>query len=161
MTGRLTRGAVVRVRFDPAEGSEIRKTRPAVVVSNNAACRFDAVIQVVPVTRFPKRDLRPYECQVKSADSGLSKPSRLVANQIRTISKNRVEAILGRLNTVIDEAVEDIAYNEGRNYCRKVVGHLLVYLTLHATVEERRALLPHLVPEPDAVPREFPGVIDF
>jgi mRNA interferase MazF len=99
MRADLTRCKVVRVRFDPAEGSEIRKTRPAVVVSNNAACRFDAVIQVVPVTRLPKRDLRPYECQVKSPGSGLSKPSRLVANQIRTISKNRVEAILGELNT--------------------------------------------------------------
>ena len=72
-----------------------------------------------------------------------------------------IKRFLGRENTGIDEAIEDIAYNEGRNYCRKVFGHLLVYLTLHATVEERRALLPHLVPEPDAVPREFPGVIDF
>ncbi len=32
------------VRFDPVEGSEIRKTRPAVLVSNAAACRFDAVV---------------------------------------------------------------------------------------------------------------------
>ena len=59
MTRRLERGSVVLVRFDPAEGREIRKTRPAVVVSNNAACRFDAVVQAVPVTRLPERDLRP------------------------------------------------------------------------------------------------------
>lgn len=89
---------MVRVRFDPAEGSEIRKTRPAVVVSNEAACRFDAVIQVVPLTRLPDRELRPYEARVASEGSGVSKPSRLVANQIRTISKRRVSAILGRLD---------------------------------------------------------------
>ena len=44
MTTRLARGTVVRVRFDRTEGREIRKTRPAIVVSNDAACRFDAVV---------------------------------------------------------------------------------------------------------------------
>ena len=102
MTGEMGRGVVVRVRFDPAEGSEIRKTRPAVVVSNDAACRFDAVLQVVPVTRLPGRDLRPYESLVESDGSGLSKPSRLVANQIRTISRKRVGEILGRIS--VEEA---------------------------------------------------------
>lgn len=81
---------VVRVR--------LRTTRPAVVVSNRAACRFDAVIQVVPATGLPDRDLRPYESRVESPGSGLAKPSRLVANQIRTVSKQRVEAVLGRLD---------------------------------------------------------------
>ncbi len=98
MTDQLTRGAVVRARLDPGEGSEIRKTRPAVVVSNNSACRFDSVVQVVPVTRLPERNLRPYECRVESTGTGLSKPSRLVANQVRTISKERVEELLGRLD---------------------------------------------------------------
>ena len=106
MTDKLTRGAVVRVRFDPAEGSEIRKTRPAVVVSNNAACRFDAVVQVVPVTRLPARDLRPYECQVESPGSGLAKPSRLVANQIRTISTIRIGEIQGQISVEEEHALD-------------------------------------------------------
>lgn len=93
----VTRGTVVRVRLDPTEGSEIRKTRPAVVVSNRAACRFDAVVQVVPVTGLPDRGLRPYESLVDSPSSGLGKPSRLVANQLRTVSKQRLEAVLGEL----------------------------------------------------------------
>lgn len=97
------------VRFDPAEGREIRKTRPAVVVSNPAACRYDAVMQVVPVTGLPDRELRPYEAQVDSAQSGLKKPSRLVANQIRTISKKRIGRILGELEererTALDHAL--------------------------------------------------------
>jgi len=70
-----------------------------------------------------------------------------------------IKGFMGRENQGIDEAIEDIAYNEGRNYCRKVFGHLLVYLTLHVPIEERKALLPHLIP--DSVPRTFPGVIDF
>ena len=85
------------VRFGSGVGSEIRKTRPAVVVSNDAACRFDAVVQVVPVTRMPERDLRPYEAAVGSAESGLERPSRLVASQIRTISKGRIGGVIGVL----------------------------------------------------------------
>ena len=44
MSSALERGIVASVRFDPTEGREIRKTRPAIVVSNDVACRFDAVV---------------------------------------------------------------------------------------------------------------------
>lgn len=97
MSQPLTRGSVVTVRFDPAVGGEIRKTRPAVIVSNDAACHFDAVVQVVPVTGLPKRELRPYEARIGSASSGVERPSRAVANQIRTISKKRIGGVIGRL----------------------------------------------------------------
>ena len=97
MNPSLERGIVVRVRFDPTEGREIRKTRPAVVVSNDVACRFDAVVQVVPVTSLPDRELRPYESRCGSTASGLARPSRAVANQIRTVSRNRIDQKIGRL----------------------------------------------------------------
>ena len=110
MTRDLTRGAVVTLRFDPTEGSEIRGTRPAVVVSNDAACRFDAVVQVVPVTGLPDRELRPYESRVDSTGSGLARPSRLVANQIRTVSKRRIDDVVGHLDreeeAALDRALE-------------------------------------------------------
>lgn len=99
MNAPLRRGAVVTVGFDPAVGSEIGKTRPAIVVSNDAACRFDAVVQVVPVTGLPERDLRPYEARIASSTSGVDRPSRMVANQIRTISKQRIGDVIGRLET--------------------------------------------------------------
>jgi mRNA interferase MazF len=91
----LARGAVVLVRFDPTEGREIRKTRPAVVVSNNVACRHDAVVQVVPITNLPDRELRPYESRCGSRSSGLARPSRAVANQIRTVSRHRIGQLPG------------------------------------------------------------------
>jgi mRNA interferase MazF len=102
----LVRGSVVSVRFDPSEGSEIRKTRPAVVVSNDAACRYDAVVQVVPVTRMPSRPLRSYESRVASPGSGLEQVSRLVANQVRTISKRRVGKVLGRVSADEQEKLD-------------------------------------------------------
>jgi mRNA interferase MazF len=91
----LARGAVVLVRLDPTVGSEIRKTRPAVVASNDVACRHDAVVQIVPITGLPDRPLRPYETRIASPASGLDAPSRVVANQIRTVSKKRLAARLG------------------------------------------------------------------
>jgi len=93
----MKRGDVVRVRLDPSEGREIRKTRPAVVVSNNAACRYDSVLQIVPITRLPERGLRPYESRIDSPSSGLTKPSRAVANQLRTVARHRITKRIGRL----------------------------------------------------------------
>ena len=102
----LARGDVVLVRLDPGEGREIRKTRPAVVLSNNVACRFDAVVQVVPVTALPDRPLRPYEARVDPESSGLSKPSRAVANQIRSVARHRIGKRLGRLSPAELDAVD-------------------------------------------------------
>lgn len=98
MKSSISRGDVVLVRLDPSEGHEIRKTCPAVVVSNRAACRFDSVLQVVPITKIPDRPLRPYEALIEEDPSGLEKPSRAVANQIRTIARHRVTKRLGRLS---------------------------------------------------------------
>ena len=95
MIDELARGAVVLVRLDPAGGSEIRRTRPAVVVSNDVACRCDAVVQIVPITTLPERALRPYEARVASGESGLERPSRAVANQIRTVARERITTRLG------------------------------------------------------------------
>ena len=106
MTVELTRGDVVLVRLDSREGREIRKTRPAVVISNQAACRLDAVVQVVPVTSLPERSPRPYESPVGAGTSGLAKPSRAVANQLRTVARHRVVERLGSLDPAELAALE-------------------------------------------------------
>jgi mRNA interferase MazF len=102
----ISRGDVVQVRLDPTEGREIRKTRPAVVVSNRIACRHDSVVQVVPITGLKERPLRPYEARIESGSSGLGKPSRAVANQIRTVAKHRLSKRLGALSIPELEAVD-------------------------------------------------------
>ena len=95
------------MRFDPTEGREIQKTRPAVVVSNDVACSLDAVLQVVPITGLPARNLRPYESRVDSGASGLAKPSRLVANQVRTISRTRIGTVIGRVNPTEERELDN------------------------------------------------------
>lgn len=102
----VSRGDVVQVRLDPGEGREIRKTRPAVVVSNPTACRLDSVVQVVPITGLQERPLRPYETRIESSSSGLNKPSRAVANQIRTVARHRLSKRLGGLSTPEIQALD-------------------------------------------------------
>jgi mRNA interferase MazF len=46
----MTRGSIWWVEFDPSIGSEIHKTRPAVIVSNDKANQFLARVVVVPLT---------------------------------------------------------------------------------------------------------------
>ena len=106
MTVSIERGSVVTVSLDPTVGKEIRKTRPAIVVSNDVACAYDAVVQVVPLTGLPGRDLRPYESRVDSVESGVDEPSRTVANQVRTVSWRRVGRVVGRISTVEEAALD-------------------------------------------------------
>jgi mRNA interferase MazF len=106
MKAAISRGDVVQVRLDPAEGREIRKIRPAVVVSNRVACRHDSVVQVVPITGLHERPLRPYEARIERGSSGLDKPSRAVANQIRTVARHRLSKRLGALSIPELEAVD-------------------------------------------------------
>lgn len=106
MTPLVRRGDVLVVGLDPSEGREIRKTRPGVVLSNQAACVADAVVQIVPLTAMPDRPLRPWEAAVVSTESGVGKPSRAVANQLRTVSRDRIARVLGRVTPEEMHAVE-------------------------------------------------------
>jgi mRNA interferase MazF len=81
------------VRLDPVEGSEIGKTRPCVIVSDDFRNRNLASVVVCPLTTV----LRP-QWRTRLQVTVAGKPADICADQIRTISKTRLVAKLDTLS---------------------------------------------------------------
>ena len=98
----MKRSEVWWVEFDPSVGSEIRKTRPAVIISNDAANRHLSRVVVVPVTSSTER-VYPGEAIVTIA----GRSSKIMADQIMAADKSRLVKQLATLSKVDMRATED------------------------------------------------------
>jgi mRNA interferase MazF len=97
----MKRGEVWWVNFAPAVGGEIRKKRPAVIVSNDAANKYLNRVQVVPLTSKVGR-VYPSEAVVVLND----KQNKAMADQLTTVSKLRLINQAGRLTNADVRKVE-------------------------------------------------------
>jgi mRNA interferase MazF len=109
----MLRGDIHLINLDPIRGSEANKQRPAVIVSNDranaAAQRLQrGVITVVPVTSNVTR-FSPFQTLLPADRTGLPRNSKAQAEQIRSVSIERVGAALGHLPadllTHLDDAI--------------------------------------------------------
>ena len=109
----MQRGEIRFVDLDPARGPEANKRRPAVIVSNDGANATAArigrgILTVVPVTSNISR-LYPFQVLLPAAVTGLERDSKAQAEQIRSVSIDRLGARIGELDATLladlDEAL--------------------------------------------------------
>jgi mRNA interferase MazF len=104
------RGEIYLVNFDPTVGSEIQKTRPALILQNDIANKHSPITIVAAITsKFDDR-LYPTEVLVPSSNTGLSQDSVVLLNQIRSIDRTRLIRRLGvvsdEIMTAVDQAIQ-------------------------------------------------------
>lgn len=95
----MKRGEVWLVNLDPTIGAEIKKTRPAVIVSHDALGRLPLRI-IVPITAW-QESFSQADWHVKipaSKSNGLDKTSSADTFQVRSVSEKRLMKKLGMLN---------------------------------------------------------------
>ena len=97
----MKRGEVWWVSFDPSIGGEIRKTRPAIIISNDSSNKILNRVQVVPLT---SNTGKIYPCEALVTVDGIA--SKAMADQIATVSKLRLKDFIALLSADNIEAIE-------------------------------------------------------
>jgi len=108
----MRRGEVWLVELDPAQGSEANKTRPCVIVSNdarNTASQLTGrgVITVVPFTKNINRILDFQALVPSESGNGLVVDSKVQCEQVRAVDVTRLSTRLGRLRREYMAAIDD------------------------------------------------------
>ena len=107
----MRRGEIRLVDLDPVKGAEAARRRPAVIVSNDGANTSAAylgrgVVTVVPVTSNTA-SIHPFQVLLTAADTGLALGSKAQAEQIRSVSVERVGRIVGSVPLDLMARIDD------------------------------------------------------
>jgi mRNA interferase MazF len=107
----MRRGEIRLVDLEPVRGSAADKRRPAVIVSNDGANAVAArsgrgVVTVVPVTSSAAR-VFPFQVLLRAAMTGLQQDSKAQAEQVRSVSVDRVGSSVGVVPSDVMEELDD------------------------------------------------------
>jgi mRNA interferase MazF len=101
----IKRGDVFLLNFDPTVGAEARKTRPAVVVSNDTNNAHSPIVSISPITSNVSR-VYTFEVEIPAQTGGLDLLSKVMVNQTRAVDKTRLIKKLGRLPQIVMKEVD-------------------------------------------------------
>ena len=105
MTDFPRRGEIWLVNLDPAKGAELKKTRPVLVISNDANNQYAELVTLLPITDKGEK-VYPFEVLISTEGTGLSKPSKIKCQQIRTVDKARFLKWMGHASEDVLSAAE-------------------------------------------------------
>jgi len=100
----IRRGEIFLVNFDPTVGAEAKKTRPALVVSNNVNNAHSPIVSISPITSNVK-SVYSFEVKIPSGTGGLRTGSKVMVNQTRAVDKIRLVKKLGHLPEKLMEQI--------------------------------------------------------
>jgi len=92
----IRRGDIFLVNFDPTLGAEIRKTRPALVVSNDINNEHSPIVSIAPVTSNVTK-VYSFEVEIPAGKGGLKTRSKVMIHQTRAVDQLRLIKRLGHL----------------------------------------------------------------
>jgi len=101
---RILKGEIYLADLNPTVGSEIAKTRPVLIISNDINNQYAATVTIVPITSTTEK-IYPFEVFLPKGEGNLKNDSKAKANQIRTIDKSRLKKQLGKIN---EETLKEI-----------------------------------------------------
>src|SRR5262245_43140603 len=103
----MRRDEVWLINLDPTVGAEIKKTRPAVIVSDDAVGVLPLKV-IVPITDWKERyTIAPWMVRLTpNADNGLTKSSAADTFQVRSVAQERFARQIGQLSAANMRAVE-------------------------------------------------------
>ena len=99
------RGDIYWANLDPVVGSEIAKTRPALIISNDIGNQYADRVIVAPISSSGLGKIYPFEVHLNQGEGGLSKESKILLDQIRTLDKSRLGQLIGALSA---ERIEEV-----------------------------------------------------
>ena len=96
MSGKNTpkRGDIYWTELEPTRGGETKKTRPALIVSNDIGNELSSVVMIAPIT---SKIARVYPFEVKTVVDG--KDAKIMLNQCRAVDKSRLGQKMGTIDT--------------------------------------------------------------
>ena len=94
---RILKGEIYLADLNPTVGSEISKTRPVLIVSNDINNQYAATVTILPITSTTDK-IYPFEVFLPTGEGNLKNDSKAKANQIRTIDKLRLKKLFGKIS---------------------------------------------------------------
>ncbi len=105
----VKRGEIYCADLDPVTGSEQGGVRPVLIIQNDVGNRFSPTVIVLAITSQMLKPRLPTHVRIPAGQAGLTKPSIVLAEQMRTLEKGRLQKRIGALSgaamALVDEAI--------------------------------------------------------